>query len=104
MTRESREEGARLYQMEGGNLTIARDAVLLTKYRVKNGADRVAKVLIKHPRQSGARMNHFPVGTEDNTGSGSALVPAEVTARATAGALDSQLLKHQEVAVGHLIR
>jgi hypothetical protein len=94
---ESREEGARLYHIEGGSLTIVRDAVTLTKYKMKNGADRTAKLLLKHPRQSGARMNHFPEGTEDNTGSGSALVPALVTARATA---DLVLDERQEVTRG----
>ena len=57
--------------------------MLLTKYKAKNGADRVAKLVIKHPRSAGARMNNFPAGTEDNTGTGSALVPAPVGARAT---------------------
>ena len=82
-TRERREEGARLYHIEAGQLTIARETVLLTKYKAKNGADRVAKLVIKHPRTAGARMNNFPAGTEDNTGTGSALVPAPVGARAT---------------------
>jgi len=82
-TRERREEGARLYHIEAGQLTIARETVLLTKYKAKNGADRVAKLVIKHPRAAGARMNNFPAGTEDNTGTGSALVPAPVGARAT---------------------
>jgi hypothetical protein len=82
-TRERREEGARLYHIEAGQLTVARDTVLLTKYKAKNGADRVAKLVIKHPRTAGARMNNFPAGTEDNTGTGSALVPAPVGPRAT---------------------
>jgi hypothetical protein len=82
-TREHREEGARLHHIEGGQLTIARDTVVLTKYKAKNGADRVAKLVIKHPRVAGARMINFPAGTEDNTGTRSALVPAPVGARAT---------------------
>ncbi|HEY7374127.1 MAG TPA: DUF4139 domain-containing protein [Polyangia bacterium] len=83
VTREHREEGARLYHIEGAALTIARDAVSLTKYRLKNGADRAAKLMIKHPRIGGARMNGFPAGTEDNVGTGSALVPATLGPRAT---------------------
>jgi hypothetical protein len=83
VTRESREEGARVYHIEAGRLTIARDGVSLTKYKMKNGADSPAKVVLKHPRMLGARMKGFPAGTEDNVGSGSALVPALVGARAT---------------------
>jgi hypothetical protein len=40
--------------------------------------------MIKHPRDGGARMNNFPAGTEDNVGTGTALVPTTVAARATA--------------------
>ena len=83
VSREHREEGARLFHIEGAVLTIARDAVSLTKYRMKNGADRAAKVMIKHPRINGARMNNFPAGTEDNVGTGSALVPVALGARGT---------------------
>jgi hypothetical protein len=83
VTREHREEGARLYHIEGAALTIARDSVSLTKYRLKNGADRAAKLMIKHPRIGGARMNGFPAGTEDNVGTASALVPTTLGPRAT---------------------
>jgi hypothetical protein len=83
VTREHRQEGARLYHIEGAVLTIARDAVSLAKYKIKNGANRNAKVVIKHPRSQGARMINFPAGTEDNVGSGSALVPTIVAARGT---------------------
>jgi hypothetical protein len=81
--RQTREEGARLYTIEAGALTIARDTVILSKYTLKNGADHTAKLLIKHGRTGGARLYHPPAGTEDNLGTGSALVPAEVAARAT---------------------
>jgi len=83
VSREHREEGARLFHIEAAVLTVARDAVSLTKYRLKNGADRAAKVMIKHPRINGARMNNFPAGTEDNVGTGSALVPATLGGRGT---------------------
>ena len=39
--------------------------------------------MLKHPRAGSARMNNFPAGTEDNVGTGTALVPATVAARAT---------------------
>jgi hypothetical protein len=83
VARESREEGARLYHIEAGSLTIVRDAVALTKYKLKNGAAEAAKLVIKHGRTAGSRMKNFPAGTEDNVGTGSALVPVELGARAT---------------------
>jgi len=83
ITRESRDEGARLYHIEAGALSISRDLVSLTKYKLRNGAAEPAKLLIKHPRLSGARMKSFPAGTEDNVGTGTALVPAQVGARTT---------------------
>ena len=83
VSREHREEGARLFHIEGAMLTIARDSVSLTKYRLKNGADHAAKLMIKHPRVGGALMNGFPAGTEENVGTGSALVPATLGPRAT---------------------
>ncbi|MDB4983605.1 MAG: uncharacterized protein JWM82_4357, partial [Myxococcales bacterium] len=81
---EYREEGARVFNIEGEQLQIARDSVTLTKYRVRNGAGHVAKVLVKHARIGGARFVSPPPGTEDNTGTGSALVPMEVAAHQTA--------------------
>jgi hypothetical protein len=82
--REFREEGARLYHIEGGAITIARDGVTVTRYRVRNGAERKAKLMLKHPRLAGARLEKPPAGTEDNVGTGSALVPAILPAHATA--------------------
>jgi hypothetical protein len=81
--RESREEGARIYKIEAGALQIARDSVMLTKYKIRNGAPRVAKLLVKHPRIGGARLVKPPEGTEDNLGTGSALVPVQIAANAT---------------------
>ena len=59
-TREHREEGARLYHIEAGSVTVARDAVSLTKYRLKNGGDRPAKLMIKHPRAGGRAHEQLP--------------------------------------------
>jgi hypothetical protein len=84
VSRANREEGARLYHIEGAALTIARDAVFITKYHVKNGGDRAAKLLVKHPRVGGARLNNPLPGTEDNVGTASALVPTTVAPRGTA--------------------
>jgi hypothetical protein len=78
---DSNEEGARLAKIEGGRIEIERDLVTHTKYTVKNGADLDAKVLVKHPRQWNTRLNDPPKGTEDNTGTGTALVPIDVPAK-----------------------
>lgn len=77
ITRESRfdEHGERIAKIENGELTIERDSVQITKYHVKNGLDENAKVLVKHSRLPGSHLEKPPVGTEDNVGTGSALVP-----------------------------
>jgi hypothetical protein len=81
--RNENEQGARLAQIEGGRMEIERDWVTHTKYTVKNGADADAKVLIKHPRLWNTRLADPPKGTEDNTGTGSALVPMDVPQHAS---------------------
>ncbi len=83
-SRDDHAEGARIAMVEAGALEIERDYVTLTKYTIKNGDDAEAKVLVKHPRQWGTRLVGAPDGTEDNVGSGSALVPITLGKRATA--------------------
>jgi len=73
------ELGERVAKIENGELTIERDSTTITKYKIKNGSDTLAKVFVKHPRVGGARLEKPPVGTEDNVGTGSALVPGAVT-------------------------
>jgi hypothetical protein len=76
--RRFEERGARLHKIEAGELWIERDQVQKTLYRVKNGGQDPAKLLIKHFRDTGARLYHPPAGTEENTGTGSALIPITV--------------------------
>jgi hypothetical protein len=76
------EEGARVARIESGVLTIERDSVTRTRYRVKNGGDKGAKLLVKHPRNTQARLFNPPKGTEDNVGTASALVPVDTGAHA----------------------
>jgi hypothetical protein len=78
------EEGARLAKIESGVLTIERDSVTKTRYRVKNGGDKPAKLLVKHPRNVQARLFNPPKGTEDNVGTASALIPVDAGAHAMA--------------------
>ncbi|HKQ70903.1 MAG TPA: DUF4139 domain-containing protein [Polyangiaceae bacterium] len=75
--RDSTEEGARVAKIESGDLTIERDSVSRTRYRVKNGGDKAAKLLVKHPRNTQARLHNPPKGTDDNVGTHSALVPVD---------------------------
>lgn len=81
------ELGERIAKIENGELTIERDQVRQTKYRLRNGSDLDAKVLIRHPRINGARLHQPPPETEDNVGTQTALVPARIKARATAEAV-----------------
>jgi hypothetical protein len=83
VTREYREEGARIFKIEAGALQISRDSVTMSKYKVRNGGPRSAKLLVKHPRNAGARLVKPPAGTEDNVGTGSALVPVQIEPNAT---------------------
>ena len=71
-------QGARLAKIEAGQLWVERDQVTKTIYKIKNGGDKKAKFLVKHPRIGGTRLYRPPPGTEDNTGMGNALVPLEV--------------------------
>jgi hypothetical protein len=81
--RKSDEVGARLVKIENAELTIERDRVTQTRYRLRNGGDVAAKLLVKHPRDASARLFSPPPGTEDNVGTGTALVPTKVDPKAT---------------------
>jgi hypothetical protein len=74
------EQAARLYRIEAGRLWIERDGVRRSTYRIDNGGDAAVKLLIKHARNAGTRLFKPPPGTEDNTGTGSALLPTNVAA------------------------
>jgi hypothetical protein len=78
------QQGARLAKIEAGALFIDRDQVSKTIYKIKNGGDKLAKLLVKHPRSGATRLHKPPAGTEDNTGLGHALVPLEVRPHARA--------------------
>ncbi len=75
------EEGARVAAIEAGELTIERDVRFRTTYRVRNGSDKPARLHVKHVRRADSRLHQPPKGTEDNVGTGSALVPVDVGAR-----------------------
>jgi hypothetical protein len=77
------QEGARLFQVEAGNLVIERQVGPRTRYKLKSGVDQPHTLWLKHPRQNGAKLLKPPKGTEDNLGAGSALVPVEITGHAS---------------------
>jgi hypothetical protein len=80
----SEETGARIAKIENGELTVERDAVTRTTYKMQNGADEAAVVRVRHDRAPGTRLFGPPAGTEDRLGSGDALVPISVPAHAAA--------------------
>jgi hypothetical protein len=77
------EVGGRIAKIENAELTIERERVTQTIYRLKNGSNLPAKILVKHPRVGGARLFSPPPGTEDNVGTSTALVPTMVAPGAT---------------------
>jgi hypothetical protein len=83
-TRNENEEGARVAKIEAGQLEIERDWVVHTKYAFKNGSDLEARAMVKHPRLYDTRLHNPPKGTEDNLGTGSALIPIVVPKRGAA--------------------
>jgi len=88
------ELGERVHKIENGELWVERDSATHTIYRIKNGSAEGAKVLVKHARIHGARLEKPPVGTEDNVGTGSALVPFTLAPKA-----DGELAIDERVSV-----
>lgn len=84
MDRLYEELGERVHKIENGELTVERDAQTKTKYRIRNGGDATAKVIVKHARLNGTRLVGAPKETEDNVGTGFALIPSAAAPRATA--------------------
>jgi hypothetical protein len=78
------ELGARLFKIDALEMIVERDTVSRTLYKIKNGSEQNAKVLVRHKRVGAGRLYKPPAGTEDNLGSGYALVPIAVQAAARA--------------------
>jgi hypothetical protein len=77
------QEGSTLYQIEMGQLTVKRQVGPRTRYTIKSGNSRAAKLWLKHPRQAGSTLLAPPKDTEDNVGTASALVPLQVAPQST---------------------
>jgi len=78
------QEGSTLYQIEMSQLVVKRQVGPRTRYTLKSGNARTAKLWLKHPRQSGSKLLNPPKDTEDNLGTASALVPIQLAPQATA--------------------
>jgi hypothetical protein len=72
-------EGARLVTIRRGLVQIERFRTTRTTYRVRNGMDREARVLVRVPTPEGTSLFEPPPMTE--TANGAALVPVRVAAR-----------------------
>lgn len=95
---KSEERGGRLYRIETSRLFVERDWVLRTLYRIDNGGAKPANLLVKHARSPGTRLFKPPANTEDNEGSGVALVPVALRARSkTELTVDERRANPQEV-------
>jgi hypothetical protein len=77
------QEGSTLYQVEMSQLIVTRQVGPRSRYAIKSGNARAAKLWIKHPRQSGSKLLNPPKDTEDNLGTASALVPVQIAPQAT---------------------
>lgn len=77
------ELGERVAKIENSELTIERDSVRKTTYKIKNGGDTEAKILVRHARTAGSRLHQPPPETDDNVGTQTALVPTRVKAAGT---------------------
>jgi hypothetical protein len=91
------QEGSRLFMVDSGQLTIERQVGPRTHYKIRNGANETRKLWLKHPRQADSKLIRPPRHTEDNLGSGSALVPAEIAALATVEATLDERRGQREV-------
>ena len=78
------QEGSTLYQVEMSQLIVKRQVGPRTRYTVKSGNARAAKLWLKHPRQSGSTLLNPPKDTEDNLGTASALIPFQLAPQTTA--------------------
>jgi len=90
------QEGSRLFMVDSGQLTIQRQVGPRTSYKIRNGGKTTRKLWLRHPRMGGSKLVNPPPKTEDNLGTGSALVPVEVAGPATKElALDERLGQQQ---------
>jgi hypothetical protein len=96
LERKHEQREARLARVEASVLTVERDDVLRTMYRLRNGQDKAARVLLKHPRVPGTRLHEAPKGTEDRVGQQNALVPATVDALGTQEVLIDERRAYQQ--------
>ena len=78
------QEGSTLYQIDMSQLIVKRQVGPRTRYTIKSGNARTAKLWLKHPRQLGSKLLNPPKDTEDNLGTASALVPFQAAPQTSA--------------------
>jgi hypothetical protein len=91
------ERGARLYKLENGQLTVERDSVTMTAYKMANGTKESVKILVRHARRPGTRLFRPAPGTEDNSAQGNALVPITITPNGKAELVVDERLAQQRM-------
>lgn len=93
------EQGGRVVRIASGALVIERDSVRKTHYSINNGLADAQRIWVKHARWGGSKLFEAPSGTEDNIGTGAALVPVTVgrTQRATL-TVDERTATEREIA------
>lgn len=72
------QRGSRLYSVEDGQLTVESDQATIVEYKVTNGDAERARVLLRHPLSSGAKLWDPPKGTEELASEQAALLPVDV--------------------------
>lgn len=91
------QRGGRLYAVREGQLTIERDQATLTEYKVQNGDQEAARVLLRHPRSPGSKLWEPPKGTKELSGRDAADVPISVPAFGKASLLVEERLPHRQI-------
>ncbi|HLK38223.1 MAG TPA: DUF4139 domain-containing protein [Polyangiaceae bacterium] len=76
-------DGERIVKIAEGKLSIAVAHGVRTVYRVSNGGEKAAKVLVKHGLTGGAKLVAPPPGAEERVGAATALVPSDVPSHET---------------------
>lgn len=73
------ERGGKLFKIESGSIMIEKDYIYQSEYKIKNGLDRDIKIILKHQRNAGSKIIKPTKGVEDNVGTNTALVTADIS-------------------------
>lgn len=76
--RNNTERGGRLFKIESGSIMVEKNYVYQTEYKIKNGLDKDIRLFVRHSRVQGSRLTTPTKDVEDNVGTNTALVGANV--------------------------